>query len=533
MRTANQLLALSLAGLLVAPIHAEEKIDLTVLNRIKAEAFNNSQIMEHIFYLAEAYGPRLNNGPGHKQAAEWSVERLKSYGLVNAKLESWGPFGQGWDLKHFSAHMTAPQYAPLIGFPLAWTAATNGPVEAEATLAILKTEADLAKFKGKLKGKVVLPVEKKVITPLWDPLGRRLTDEELAARAKTLDPANPRGPGGAAARPVVTPEEREAQRRFNLKRAQFLLDEGVVAVVQPGYAGDGGTVFGAEGGSRDPKDPVPPPTIAITPEHYNRMVRLIEHKIPVKVQVDVKAEFLKDNLNSFNVVAEIPGTDKKDELVMLGGHLDSWHGSTGATDNATGCAVAIEAVRILKTLGIPLRRTVRIALWGAEEQGLLGSIAYVKEHFAERQSMALGSEYKKLSAYFNDDGGTGRFRGINLGGNDMVKPIFAKWMEPLQDLGVTTLAGTTAPPTVRPGGTDHTSFTWVGLPGFGFIQDPIEYSTRTHHSNMDNYDRVIPGDVMQAAAVMAWFVYNTANRDELLPRLAQPKAITKTPSVTQ
>jgi Zn-dependent M28 family amino/carboxypeptidase len=269
--------------------------------------------------------------------------------------------------------------------------------------------------------------------------------------------------------------------------------------------------------------------VALTPEHYNRIARLVQHKIPVKLEFDIRAEFLGGNDNSFNVIGEIPGTTKKDEIVMLGGHLDSWHGATGATDNATGSSVAIEAVRILKSLNQPLPRTVRIALWGGEEEGLLGSMAYVQDHFAQRDTMQIKPEFLKLSAYFNDDTGTGRFRGISVGGNDAVKPIFDAWVEPLSDLGMTAVIGATAPPTTRPGGTDHTSFTWIGLPGFGFLQDPMEYGTRTHHSNMDFYDRVQPGDVMQGAAIEAWFVYNAATRKDMLPRLEIPAPTVATP----
>ncbi|WP_238326028.1 M20/M25/M40 family metallo-hydrolase [Bryobacter aggregatus] len=515
-RTLSSFLALTLAGTLMA----EETINLSIANRIKTEAFYNSQIMDHLFYLADVYGPRLNNSPGHKAAASWAIERLKGYGLTNAKLEGWGPFGQSWQLKHFSAHMIMPQYAPLIGFPLAWTGPTAGPVQADVTFQLLRNEADLEKAKGKIRGKIVLAVDKKVINPSFEPLARRLSDADLLARTNTLDPSR------SSFGPATPPVDREALRRFRARVNQFLIDEGAVAMITYGTNGDGGTVFGTDGGSRDPKDPVPPPTIVLTPEHYNRMARLIEHQIPVRMELDVQVAFLKDNLNSFNVIAEIPGTDKKEEVVMLGGHLDSWHASTGATDNATGVSVAIEAVRILKSLQVPLRRTVRIALWGGEEQGLLGSMAYVQEHFANRQTMQPTTEYSKLSAYYNDDTGTGRFRGISIGGNDMVKPIFEKWLEPFHDLGAKTIAGTVAPPTRQPGGTDHTSFTWIGLPGFGFLQDPMEYATRTHHSNMDNYDRVVPGDVMQAAAIMAWFVYNTANREEMMPRVPMPKPLT-------
>lgn len=506
-------------------IGAQEKVDLTVVNRIKTGAFQNSHVMDDLFYLSDVYGPRLTNSPGHRAAADWIVKRLQSYGLQNVHLEKWGPFGQSWKLTHFSAHLLEPQYQPLIGFPLAWTPGTGGVVTGEPVMAVLRTDADLEKYKGKLKGKVVLSMEPKRIEMLTEPLAHRLTAEELLARENVADPSRFGFPGGGrpGAPAPTTPEQREAAAKFRAKVNQFLKDEGALVVLQYGYAGDGGTVFATSGGSRDPKDPVPPPMVALTPEHYNRIARLVEHNIPVKLEFDIQAEFLNNGPDSFNLVGEIPGTTKKDELVMLGGHLDSWHGGTGATDNGTGSSVAIEAMRILKTLNLPMQRTVRIALWSGEEEGLLGSMAYVQEHFARRDTMQLGSEYSKLSAYYNDDSGTGRFRGISIGGNDMVKPIFETWLEPFHDLGATAIVGSTAPPTRQPGGTDHTSFTWIGLPGFSFLQDPMEYGTRTHHSNMDVYDRVQPADVMQASAIMAWFVYNTAVRQEMMPRLPMPK----------
>jgi len=527
----HRFLAALLIGLLT--LSAEEKVDLTVVNRIKYEAFENSKAMDDIFYLADVHGPRLTNSPGHRGAAEWVMKTLESYGLKNVHLEKWGPFGQSWKYTHYSAHMVEPQYQPLIGFPLAWTPGTNGVVSGEPVMAIVKTEADFEKYKGKLKGKFVMTQEPKAISMVTEPQARRWTDEELRARATNVDPAraNPFGPPTAGpAAPQPTPEAREAARKLAIKINQFFKDEGALVVLSYGYNGDGGTVFASSGGSRDPKDPVPPPMVALTPEHYNRIARLIAHKIPVKLQFDIQAEFLGGPEESFNVIGEIPGTgagSKKEELVMLGGHLDSWHGGTGATDNATGCTVAIEAIRILTALKLPLDRTIRIALWSGEEQGLLGSKAYVQERFARRDTMQLGPEYNKLSAYYNDDTGTGKFRGINLGGNDMARPIFQAWLEPFHDLGATAILGATARRTTQPGGTDHTSFTWIGLPGFGFLQDPMEYQTRTHHSNMDVYDRVQPGDLMQASAIMAWFVYNTANRPEMMPRMAPPAPLKK------
>jgi carboxypeptidase Q len=525
----TSLRVLAVLSIVVVTLAAQEKVDLTVVNKIKGEAFQNSQVMDHLFYLSDVYGPRLTNSPGHRAAAEWVVKRLESYGLQNVHLEKWSDFGQSWKLTHFSAHLLEPQYQPLIGFPLAWTPGTGGVVTGEPILAVISTEADFDKFRGKLKGKVVLTMEPKQIEPITEPMSRRWTNEELAARASVVDPSrtNLFGPAPAPGRPAAPPLSREEAAARKNKINQFLKDEGALVVLQYGTNGDGGTVFATAGGSRDPKDPIPPPMVAITPEHYNRIARLIEHKIPVKLEFDIRTEFLNDTTDSFNVVGDIPGTTKKDELVMLGAHLDSWHGATGATDNGTGSSVAIEAVRILKALNLPMARTVRIALWGGEEEGLLGSIAYVQEHFANRNTMQPSAGYGRLSAYYNDDTGTGRFRGISVGGNDMVKPIFESWLEPFHDLGATVVLGVTSPPTVRPGGTDHTSFTWIGLPGFSFVQDPMEYGTRTHHSNMDFYDRVQKGDVMQASAIMAWFVYNTAVRPEMLPRVPMPKPLPK------
>jgi carboxypeptidase Q len=510
--------------------NSEEPVDLSVIHRIKAEAFENSKIMEHVFYLTDVHGPRLTGSPGYQEAGDWVVSRLKEYGLTNVREEPWGPFGRGWTYSRFAGHMIAPQYQPLIGAPLAWTPGTAGAVQGDAILAPMSTDADLEKFKGKLKGKIVLTMPPKVVNMIMDPPGRRLTDADLEARAQTQDPARLAGPAGglflgpnAGGQP--TPEERERRTQFRKKMNQFLKDEGALVVLQYGNSGDGGTVFVQAGGSQDPKEPIPPPMVAVTPEHYNRVVRLLEHNIPVKLEFDIQARFIDSPTDSFNVVGEIEGSSKKDEVVMLGAHLDSWHSGTGATDNATGSSVAIEAVRILKALNLKMDRTVRIALWGGEEEGLLGSQAYVKQHFADRETMEPKPEYFKLSAYYNDDTGTGRFRGIGAQGNDEVRPVFESWLKPFRDLGATTVGGVSSATARRPGGTDHTSFDYVGLPGFNFIQDPMEYNTRTHHSNMDVYDRVQAGDVMQCAAIMAAFVYNTAVRPQMMPRIPMPKAI--------
>jgi hypothetical protein len=460
----------------------------------------------------------VNNSANHRAAAEWTMKRLESYGLKNVHLEPWGPFGNGWQYKKFYGALVEPNYAPIIGFPLAWSPGTNGPVTAEAILAPIKSQEDFAKYKGKLKGKIVLVAEPKDIQMHTEVEAKRLTDEEIAARARVPDPSRL----GNNGRPAAPPTDRNAALKLRNDTSRFLSEEGALVVVNYGTNGDGGTVFATWGGSQNPADPVPPPMVAVTPEHYNRVARLLQHGFKPKLTFDIEVEFYKDDQMGFNVVGEIPGTTKKDEVVMLGGHFDSWQGGTGATDNATGSSVAIEAVRILTTLKKPMARTVRIALWGGEEQGLLGSKFYVQQHFAPRDTMKLTPEYPKLVAYYNDDSGSGRFRAIPALGNLLTKSIFEQWIAPIKDLEITTVTGGTAAPTKEPGGTDSTSFSWIGLNGYGFMQDPLEYNTRTHHSNMDLYDRVQPGDVMQGAVVEAWFVYNTATRAEMLPRNPVP-----------
>jgi hypothetical protein len=517
-------LSLFLAAAVSAAAIAQDKPDLAIVNKIRAEAFEHSQAMDTLFYLSDANGPRVTNSPGFKAAADWAVKRLEGYGLVNVKQEPWGAFGRSWNFTHYEGHMIEPQYSPLIGFPLAWTSGTEGPVRGDAVLAVLATSADLQKYKGQLRGKMVLTMAPKELEMSMNPLAHRLTDAELAARMMTPDPSRLGlgfvAPGGRGNAPAPDPG---AQRRFREQLIQFLIDEKPAVIVQYNATQDGGTVFGTSFGSYKAGEPVPPPAVVITSEHYNRIARLLQHKIPVTLEFDIRAKIGDREEPSFNIVGEIPGGSKKDEVVMIGGHFDSWHGGTGATDNGTGSTAAIEAMRILKSLNVQMDRTVRIALWSGEEEGLLGSIAYVKNHFADRADMKVKPEYAKLDAYFNDDSGTGRIRGINIGGNDMVEPIFSAWLAPFHDLGATVVAGASAVGDPPPGGTDSTSFAYVGLLGFGFMQDPIEYGTRTHHSNMDLYDRVQKGDLMQAAAIEATLAYHTAMRAEMLPRLPMPK----------
>ncbi len=510
-----------------------DKVDLKALNELKREAFQHSQVMENLYYLSEVYGPRVNNSRNHRAAAEWAMAQMKAWGLQNVHLEKWGPFGYGWQIKKYYGALETPAYASLIGFPLAWTPGTNGVVTADAVLAPLHTEADFEKYRGKLKGKIVLIFDPRELAMHTETDAHRLTDAEVEARTMTPDPSrNGFGGGGNGPRPgEFTPATLSTAaasgRVLRNKVNAFLKEEGVLVALTPGYNGDGGTIFASYGGSQDPKDPVGPPMAAITPEQYNRICRLLQHGTTPKLTFDIETEYQKDDVMGFNVIGEIPGTSKADEVVMVGGHFDSWQGGTGATDNGTGSAVAMEAMRILATLHKPMARTVRVALWGGEEEGLYGSLAYVQQHFAPRDTMKKTAEYDKLDVYFNDDSGSGKFRAVSALGNAELAAVFNSWIVPVKDLGISAVTGLTAGPTVTPGGTDSTSFSWIGLDGIGFMQDPLEYGSRTHHSNMDLYDRVQKGDVEQGALLEAWFAYNAATRAEMLPRIDTPEAVKK------
>ena len=544
----NQLL---LALIFLCPMLARaDSPDLEVVNRIKQEAQDNSQVMEHLFQLVEVYGPRITNSKGFMDSAKWATKRFEEWGLENAALEEWGPFGQGWSREYFSAHLTAPQYEQMIGTPLGWSPSTNGKLVGQPILAPLKRESRLERdvqavdeyitvWKGKLSGALLMISKLKKVRPQSSPALHRYSSSELQELAKArpasppinyLDPdlAIPEDPEDRRAffakaprwyREYMSKERRIVQSKLN----DFLVAEGVRLVIHPAARGDGGTVFPPRAGNRHVEDTLPPPSIALTPEHYNRIYRLVDKGVGAEIEVEVRTTIYKDTLDSINVVAEIPGTTKADELVMLGGHLDSTAAALGATDNGAGCAVMMEAVRILKALDLPLARTVRIALWGGEEQGLLGSKAYVKKHFGDTETMDLTDMHARFSVYFNVDNGSGKIRGVYLQGNDQIRPIFQKWLTPFHDMEATMLS-------IRnTGGTDHLSFNNIGLPGFQFIQDRIEYETRSHHSNMDAYDRAQAADLIQASMIVASFVYHAANRDELLPRkpLPKPQPLTK------
>lgn len=513
------------ALILALPLIAEDKVDLNAIMKIRQEGFRNSRVMETAAALTDKIGPRLTGSPQLAEANEWTRQQLEKWGLVNAHLEPWEPFGRGWSFEHASVRMVEPDVAELFALPKAWSPGTNGPVRAKAILLNLRAKEDLEKQKGKLTGMIVLNGERRDLTPLKEGFLRRHDEKSLEELALYQIPADRR----------QNREEFIKRREFRKALNEFLAAENVLAVIEPGTGGEGGTFDVQSSGSYKKNEPVGVPTLVMNIEHFNRLARLLDAKNDVQLEVDVRAT-MNENVTTANTIAEIPGTDKKNEVVMMGAHLDSWHPGTGATDNAAGCAAMMEAARILKAIDIKPRRTIRIALWTGEEQGLLGSRAYVAQHFAirpepkdpaerdlpvslrrERGPLTLKPEHAKLSGYFNMDNGTGRIRGIYAQENLAVVPIFRSWMQPLADLGVTTV-------TLRnTSGTDHLSFDDVGLPGFQFIQDEVEYGTRSHHSNMDVYDRLQREDLMQAAVVIATFVYHAAMRDEMLPRKPIPR----------
>ena len=516
------------------------------IDKIKDEGMNRSQVMNTLSYLTDVIGARLTGSPQLKTANEWTRDTMAKWGLQNAKLEAWGPFGRGWTLKGFSADVTAPYNIPLIAYPKAWSPSTNGVVNSDVVYFDVKTDADFDKYKGQLKGKIVLISDVRETKADFGGMGSRYTDEELAKME-----AATAGGGGGQGRPQMTDEQRQRMQQQQMvagKRFNFLIEEGAAVIVDNSRNGSGGTLFVqgatvAQPVSANPQDrPVRVaaqskdadgkilPQITIATEHYNRLVRMIQQGAKLKMAVNIQAQYDDKDPMAYNTVAEIPGTDPKlkDEIVMLGGHIDSWHAGTGATDNGAGVSVAMEAVRILQAAGLKPRRTIRVGLWSGEEQGLFGSRAYVKQHFGEmkgaqnnfgppdpnapKPELVKGADYEKLSAYFNLDNGTGKIRGVYLQGNSAVAPIFKAWLAPFNDMGAKTLTISNT------GGTDHLAFDGIGLPGFQFIQDVIEYDSRTHHSNQDVFDRIQADDMKQASTIMAAFVYQTAMMDEKMPR---------------
>ncbi len=518
-----------LLGSAMAAQTLEEKVDLEAVKRIRDEAFNHSQIMEMVAELSDVNGPRLTGSPGLKRAEEYARDKLREWGLANAHLEAWGPFGRGWALEGFTANMVSPGFSPLIAYPKAWSPSTNGTVRGAAVFLDVKTASDLEKYKGKLRGKIVLFSAARHVDPLFEPQAQRQSEEELQRLASAPPPGDEK--------PFqFTPEQRAAEE-LNYRKWKFVETEGAAVVLQPSYR-DAGTVYVTSATVPNAPDvpfnkrvqawdlsrPAVVPQANVAAEQYNRIIRLLARGVPVQLEVNISARFYNDDPMSYNVIAGIPGTDLKEEIVMVGGSIDSWHSATGATDNAVGAASALEVVRILQSLGLKPRRTVRIGLWSAEEQGRLGSRAYVAGHFGRKVDAAEGQvgrarkpEYERFAGYFNFDYGTGRIRGIYLQGNEAVRPIFRAWLEPLKDLGATTLS------IANIGATDHVSFDETGLPGFEFIRDYMEgNSTRAPHTNMDMYDHVMEEDLKQSVAVAASLIYNLAMRDEKLPRKPLP-----------
>ncbi|MEO8359451.1 MAG: M28 family peptidase [Vicinamibacteria bacterium] len=526
----------TVVALAASPAFSQEKVDYASVQKIRDEALgNSSQVMETIRQLTDVIGPRLTGSPNLKTANEWTRKQLEDWGMANAHLEAWGPFGRGWSYDKASVTMLSPQGAAFIAVPKAWTPGTNGPQRGKVVRAgRLESEADLDKWKGKLEGAILIIGDARELKAPEANLFQRYDDEKLAKLGVFEFPRRPGPPAaGAPGAPAADPQAFIRRFAFQKTLREFLAKEKVLATIE-GSGLDAGMLRSGGGGSREKGEETGPLALVLAAEHFNRIARLMDKKIDVELEIDVKARFYDDDLMAYNTVAEIPGTDpvKKNEIVMVGAHLDSWHLATGATDNAAGSGVAMEVMRILKDM--KPKRTIRIGLWTGEEQGLLGSRAYVSEHFGGRPAPAAGAprlpggggpqgpitlkaDQAKVSAYFNLDNGTGKVRGVYLQQNAAAAPIFESWMKPFADLGVTTL-------TMRnTGGTDHLSFDAVGIPGFQMIQDEADYDTRTHHTNLDTFDRIQREDMMQASAVMASFVLHAANRDEMFPRKPLPK----------
>jgi hypothetical protein len=522
----NLLTGVLVFSIIVSGFAQTEKVDTTMVSKIKKEGFDNSQVMSILSMLTDVNGPRLTNSPGYKKAAEYAKSTLQSYGLQNVGFDTWGEvFGRGWYLKKFSLQATEPVYFPVIAYPKAWSPGIKGSIQAEAIYLDIKTEEDLGKYKGKLKGKIVLFSLPTPVKPGFEPDAKRYEDSELLEMANSgPQEATRRGRFRASTDP----------QRLSFMKWDLCAKEGVLAVLEasPSSRLEDGTLTASAATVPYPpevpngqrvsvrSDTVPKilPQIVVAAEHYNRMVRQIQKGIAVKLDLTLETVFTPAE-KGFNVIAEIPGTDLKDEVVMIGAHLDSWHSGTGATDNASGSAVMLEAMRILKSLGVSPRRTIRIGLWGGEEQGLLGSRSYVKRTFGERldksfpyDSIQLTPAAEKFSVYFNMDNGTGKYRGVYMQGNQNAQPVFRSWLKPFEKMGAATLT------LQNTSGTDHLSFDAIGLPGFQFIQDPIEYSTRTHHTSMDVYDKAIEADLKHNAVMTAAFAWLAATRDEKFPR---------------
>ena len=509
-----------------------EPVDDDAVALIRKQGLENSHVMDYLSWMTDVYGARLTGSPALDEASDWVIKQFKDLGMVNVHKDSWGPFGRGWTLEDMSATVRTKYGSfPLSAYPKAWSPGTKGEVSGQVVLVNAETPEEFERYRGKLAGKIVLTQGIREVEEPFEPIATRRDDSDLLNLANAA-PAEPRQGGGRSGRSGFM-ERMQAQRAIQ----NAIFNEKPLAILDRGSKGDYGTIFvsgaavptpedaGFRGGPRawDVDAPKTVPQLTVGIEHYNRIVRLLEKNIPVTIDLNLSVAFDEKDPMEYNLIGEFKGGDQQvgDEIVMIGAHFDSWHSGTGATDNGAGSAVMMEAMRILKAtyaeLGRAPKRTIRIGLWTGEEQGLLGSRAYVTKTFAERgDNGAAPSDTKpaweKFSGYYNMDNGTGKIRGVYMQGNAAVEPIFRAWLAPFADLGASTLTISNT------GGTDHLSFDAVGLPGFQFIQEPIAYGTRTHHSNMDVYDHTISDDLKQAATIIASFVYHTAERAEPLPR---------------
>lgn len=501
---------------------AQEAVDRDAIAKMRAEAMDRSQAERLVDMFANVIGPRLTGSPAYKRAADWSRETLLSWGIDNARLDAW-EFGRGWTLDRLTLEMIEPRYVPLLGYPDGWSAPTPGEISAPVVYLADKTPEQIAQMKDRLRGAIVLP--QPLVTAFID----RDRDDPVDGGPTSAPPPVPAGRAGrgnaAGARGDTAAEgQRGRGQRGNAAGGQrgnsaaqqmesLYREAGVALVVQPSR-GMHGTVFVTGVQGRDnPENTIP--RVRLAAEHYNMLVRALQHNLPVKLRVNVQARFLTEDRNSYNVLAEIPGADPalRNEVVMIGGHLDSWHTATGATDNADGAAVILEAMRIIKASGVRPRRTIRMALWGGEEEGLLGSRAYVNKYLA---GDANKEARERLSVYFNIDPGYGPIYGFYLQNHAAVRPIFDAWLAPFKDLGA---RGNVAQAI---GSTDHLSFVNVGVPGFNPIQSYANYDIRTHHTNVDTVERMDVRDLKQASLVMASFAYHAAIRADRLPRVPAP-----------
>jgi carboxypeptidase Q len=520
------------ASLAAQTAQTPERVDTAAIAKIRAEGLEKSQIMETMFWLTDRYGPRLTGSPYFEEAGDWAVKTLQGYGVQNVRKERF-KYGRGWILTSFHATMTEPRVMPMIGAVKAWSPGTNGTITADVVRVDITDAASAEKYKGQLKGKIILTQPERAVRMLEQGDGTvlRYSDKDGKWEKEALTMPPPRAGGAGRAGGAAGGGAGRGGRGDAFNVNAFYKAEGVVALFDRGgnadtAAGgsdltwqqqrpDGGTFVAQSAAGANAASPSAdgvPPQVTLAVEHYNRMVRLLDHKQPVKVELNIGVKFNEETpeFSGFNVIGEIPGTDKKDEIVLIGGHFDSWQSATGATDNAAGSAAMMEALRIIQATGLKPRRTIRIALWGAEEGGLVGSRTYVAEHLGTKD--APKPEYAKHTAYFNLDNGTGKIRGIWMQSHPAVKSIFQTWSLPLEDLGVTIMA----PRSV--GSTDHSSFDSVGIPAFQFVQERYEYNSRTHHTNMDFLDRIKADDMKQMATVAAVFAWQAANRDQLLPR---------------